>query len=112
MKGMYLGRRFYRQMFGLVLLIPVVMYTASLYPVMTLVVFQVALGALFVGMVLYLAWRGWIDPGGSSHELRSSGFSDPIIGRSFCLSADVPPIDPVERISREALAPDARLGGI
>ena len=33
MKGMYLGRRFYRQMFGLVLLIPVVMHTALLYPV-------------------------------------------------------------------------------
>ncbi len=32
MKGMYLGRRFYRQMFGLVLLIPVVMHTALLYP--------------------------------------------------------------------------------
>ena len=30
MKGMYLGRRFYRQMFGLVLLTPVVMYTALL----------------------------------------------------------------------------------
>ena len=41
MKGMYLGRRFYRQMFGLVLLIPVVMYTALLYPVIALVVFQV-----------------------------------------------------------------------
>ena len=31
MKGMYLGRRFYRQMFGLVLLLPVVMHTALLY---------------------------------------------------------------------------------
>ena len=30
MKGMYLSRRSYRQMFGLVLLIPVVMYTALL----------------------------------------------------------------------------------
>ena len=30
MKGMYLGRRFYRQMFGWVLLIPVVVYTAPL----------------------------------------------------------------------------------
>ena len=29
-------------------------------------VFQVALVALFVGMVLYLAWREWVDPGGSS----------------------------------------------
>ena len=44
-------------MFGLVLLIPVVMYTASLYPVITLVVFQVALGALFVGMVCS-TWPG------------------------------------------------------
>ena len=33
-------------MFGLVLLIPVVLYTASLYPVIALVVIQVALGAL------------------------------------------------------------------
>ena len=42
MKGMYLlGRRFYRQMFGLALLIPVVMYTALLYPVIARVVFQV-----------------------------------------------------------------------
>ena len=32
MKGMYLGRRFYRQMFGAVLLTPVVMNTALLYP--------------------------------------------------------------------------------
>ena len=53
-------------MFGLVLLIPVVMYTASLYPVIARGVFQVALVALFVGMVLYLAWREWVDPGGSS----------------------------------------------
>ena len=30
MKGMYLSRRSYRQMFGLVLLIHVVMYTALL----------------------------------------------------------------------------------
>ena len=41
MKGMYLGRRFYRQMFGLVLLIPVVMYTALLYPVIGRGVFEV-----------------------------------------------------------------------
>ena len=41
MKGMYLGRRFYRQMFGLVLLIPVVMYTALLYPVIARGVFEV-----------------------------------------------------------------------
>ena len=32
MKGMYLGRRFYRQMFGAVLLTPIVMNTALLYP--------------------------------------------------------------------------------
>ena len=36
MKGMYLGRRFYRQMFGAVLLTPVVVYVASLDPVITL----------------------------------------------------------------------------
>ena len=36
MKGMYLGRRFYRQMFGAVLLTPVVVYVASLYPVIML----------------------------------------------------------------------------
>ena len=47
MKGMVLGRRFYRQMFGLVLLIPVVMYTASLYPVIARAVSQIALGARF-----------------------------------------------------------------
>ena len=41
MKGMYLGRRFYRQMFGLMLLTLVVMHTASLYPVIERVVFQV-----------------------------------------------------------------------
>ena len=57
MKGMYLGRRFYRQMFGLVLLIPAVVYTAWLYPVITLGVIV----ALFVGVVLYLGWRGWIE---------------------------------------------------
>ena len=51
MKGMYLGRRFYRQMFGAVLLTPVVVYVASLYPVIT----------LGVGLVLYLDWRGWIE---------------------------------------------------
>ena len=51
MKGMYLGRRFYRQMFGAVLLTPVVVYVASLYPVIT----------LGVGLVLYLGWRGWIE---------------------------------------------------
>ena len=61
MKGMYLGRRFYRQMFGLVLLIPVVMYAAALYPVIARVIFQGVAAALFVGMVLYLAWRGWIE---------------------------------------------------
>ena len=61
MKGMYLGRRFYRQMFGLVLLIPVVMYAAALYPVIAGVIFQGVAAALFVGMVLYLAWRGWIE---------------------------------------------------
>ena len=27
----------------------------------TRIVFQVAVGALFVGMVLYLVWRGWIE---------------------------------------------------
>ena len=54
MKGIYLGRTFYRKMFGLVLLIPVVVYAAWLYPGVTLV----ALGTLFVGMVLYLGWRG------------------------------------------------------
>ena len=37
MKGMYLGRRFYRQMFGLMSLIPGV----SLHPVIARVVFQV-----------------------------------------------------------------------
>lgn len=57
MKGMYLGRRFYRQMFGLALLIPVVVYTAWLYPVIALSVIV----ALFVGVVLYLGWRGWIE---------------------------------------------------
>ena len=57
MKGMYLGRRFYRQMFGAVLLTPVVVYVASLYPVITLGV----MGALGVGLVLYLGWRGWIE---------------------------------------------------
>ena len=57
MKGMYLGRRFYRQMFGAVLLTPVVVYVASLYPVITLGV----MGALGVGLVLYLGGRGWIE---------------------------------------------------
>ena len=36
---------------------PVVVYVASLYPVITLVV----MGALGVGLVLYLGWRGWIE---------------------------------------------------
>ena len=61
MKGMYLGRRFYRQMFSLVLLIPAVLYAGSLYPDIGRVVAQVAVGSLFVGAVLYLGWRGWIE---------------------------------------------------
>ena len=57
MKEIYLGRRFYRQMFGAVLLFPVVIYVAWLYPAITLGV-MVAAG---VGLVLYLGWRGWIE---------------------------------------------------
>ena len=57
MKEIYLGRRFYRQMFGAVLLLPVVMYVAWQYPAISLGVW-VALG---VGLVLYLGWRGWIE---------------------------------------------------
>ena len=57
MKGMYLGRRFYRQMFGAVLLIPVVVFVAWLYPAIMLGF----MGALGVGLVLYLGWRGWIE---------------------------------------------------
>ena len=41
MKGLYLSQRFYRQMFGLMLLIPVVMHTALLYSVIARGVFQV-----------------------------------------------------------------------
>ena len=58
MKGMYLGRRFYRQMFGLVLLIPVVMYAASLYPVIARAVSQIALGARFCVGIVLSTWPG------------------------------------------------------
>ena len=41
MKGMYLGRRFYRQMFGLVLLLPVVVVRGVAVPRHCAGVFQV-----------------------------------------------------------------------
>ena len=42
MKEIYLGRRFYRQMFGAVLLLPVVMYVAWQYPAISLGVWVTA----------------------------------------------------------------------
>ena len=48
MKEIYLGRRFYRQMFVTVLLTPVVMYVAWLYPVITLGVMAGVVCACFV----------------------------------------------------------------
>ena len=61
MKGVCLGRRFYQQMFVMVLFAPVFVCAGELYPGVARVVFQVAVMALFVGMVLYLSWRGWIE---------------------------------------------------
>ena len=61
MKGVCLGRKFYRKMFGLVLLIPVVLYIAMYTASLALSVFRIVFGALLVGIVLYLAWRGWIE---------------------------------------------------
>ena len=60
MKGLDLGRKFYRKMFGLVLLISVVLYIAMYTASLALSVFKVVFWALLVGIVLILAWRGWI----------------------------------------------------
>ena len=60
MKGVYLGQKFYRLMLGVVGLLVVYLYVLTLSGVGEIVA-VVVISVVFVGVVLYLVYRGWIE---------------------------------------------------
>ena len=56
----YLGRKFYRQMFFIMLLAPVISLGLWLDPDAAMLIMAVSVLLFFFGFMIYVFWLGWI----------------------------------------------------